>query len=151
MRLPPLRQRLEDVPPLAHFLVNKFAMRIGRRIDGVSQQTMQRLLGYSWPGNVRELENVLERAVILARGPILEIGADVLPSMGSSLSDEPEVPAQPPTLEELERRHIASVLQQTDGVIDGPRGAARILGLHPNTLRSRMKKLGIRREPHDPS
>ena len=149
--LPPLRQRLEDVPLLVHFLVNKFAVRIGRRIDGVSQQTMQRLLGYPWPGNVRELENVLERAVILARGPILEIGSDVLPSAGVSASDEPVVPARPPTLEELERQHVASALQQTDGVIDGPRGAAKILGLHPNTLRSRMKKLGITRDSHDPS
>src|SRR5262249_23484758 len=110
--------------------------RIGRRVDGVSAATMQRLQAYSWPGNVRELENVIERAVILANGPTLEI----------TLGDAPtaEAPGES-TLEDVERAHILHVLGQTDWVIDGPGGAAKILDLHPNTLRSRMKRLGISR------
>jgi PAS domain S-box-containing protein len=143
LHLPPLRERQEDVPLLVHFLIGKFASRIGRKIDGVSQETMRRLLAYGWPGNIRELENVLERAIILAREGILEIGLDIVPG------SEEVAPAG--TLEEMERRHIAAALEQTAWVIDGSRGAARVLGLHPNTLRSRMKKLGIRRPSHDPS
>jgi PAS domain S-box-containing protein len=151
LHLPPLRQRTEDISLLVHFLVNRFSTRIGRAIDGVSQHTMQRLTAYPWPGNVRELENVLERAVILARGPILEVGADVL-ALPAAEEAKP-APAPPPigTLEEMERQHIAAALRNSGGVIDGPRGAARVLGLHPNTLRSRMKKLGIAKNAHDPS
>jgi transcriptional regulator with GAF, ATPase, and Fis domain len=156
IHLPPLRDRASDIPLLVHYLVNKFALRIGRTIDAIDRETMRRLQSYPWPGNVRELENVLERAVILACGPVLEIGADVLPAGGEEppLATGPvpaDAPARTPTLEELERDHIAAVLRQTNGVIDGPRGAARLLDLHPNTLRSRMKKLGIRRTGHDPS
>jgi PAS domain S-box-containing protein len=151
LHLPPLRERREDIPLLVHFLANKFATRIGRRIDGVSKETMHRLLAYAWPGNVRELENVLERAVILATGPALEIGPDVLPLPPEPTSGAAAAVAQSATLEATERTHILAVLRQTNWVIDGPRGAAKILGLHPNTLRSRMKKLGIRRGNHDPS
>jgi PAS domain S-box-containing protein len=140
LQLPPLRDRKEDIPPLALFLVNKFASRIGKRIDGLDRATMQRLLAYVWPGNVRELENIIERAVILARGPILEIAPDLL-FLGSLTAET----SAETTLEGVERAHIAKVLKQTDGIIDGPRGAAKILDLHPNTLRSRMKKLGIAR------
>src|SRR6516165_11150054 len=74
LHVPPLRDRKEDIPPLAHFLVNKLAARIGKRIAGIDKETMRRLIAYPWPGNVRELENVIERAVILATGPALEIG-----------------------------------------------------------------------------
>lgn len=94
---------------------------------------MQRLTAYFWwPGNVRELENILERAFILATGPALEIGPRL-------------------ALEDVERNHILNVLGQTGWVIDGPKGAASLLGLHPNTLRSRLKKLGIERASHDRS
>src|SRR5207245_6750826 len=79
VRLPPLRERRDDIPLLVHFLVKKFALRIGKHLDGVSRATMQRLLEYAWPGNIRELENVLERAIILATGDVLEIGPDLLP------------------------------------------------------------------------
>jgi transcriptional regulator with GAF, ATPase, and Fis domain len=151
LHLPPLRDRKEDIPPLALFLVNKFAARIGKRIEGVEKETMRRLLAYPWPGNVRELENVLERAVILAAGPTLEIGADLLPLNIEPVASERQAAEQPATLEATEREHILSVLRQTGWVVEGPRGAARILDLHPNTLRSRMKRLGIRRTPHDPS
>jgi formate hydrogenlyase transcriptional activator len=141
IELPPLRDRAGDVPMLVHFLVNKFAMRIGKRIDNVSQMAMERLLAYPWPGNIRELENVLERAIILANSSTLEIE----PQMLSLQPNDDEERGQSSTLEQVERDHIASVLKQTDGVIDGERGAAKILGLHPNTLRSRMKKLSITR------
>jgi PAS domain S-box-containing protein len=156
--VPPLRERQDDIPLLVHFLVTKFAQHVGKRLDGVSRETMQRLQGYPWPGNVRELENVLERAVILATGSTLEVGRDLLPApakikaLPESLGDSPPAPAAPPTtgqalpcLEAVERDHILIVLQHTNGVIHGPRGAATILGLNPSTLRSRIKKLGISR------
>ena len=141
IHLPPLRDRVGDVPMLVHFLVNKFAMRIGKRIEGVSQMAMERLLAYPWPGNIRELENVLERAIILANSTMLEIEPQML---ALQPQDEAEA-AQSSTLEQVERDHIQAVLKQADGVIEGDRGAAKVLGLHPNTLRSRMKKLGISR------
>jgi transcriptional regulator with GAF, ATPase, and Fis domain len=94
-------------------------------------------VGYPWPGNVRELQNVVERAAILAAGPIVEIPPELLATPESGPASQ--------TLEDLEREHIVGVLRGTGGVIEGPRGAAGVLGLHPNTLRSRMKKLGIER------
>jgi PAS domain S-box-containing protein len=151
VQLPPLRERQQDLPLLVHFVVNKFAMRIGKHIDSVSTETMQRLTGYSWPGNVRELENVLERAIILADGTTLEIPADVLGSPSPKVAAESPGADSAATLEAMERNHILGVVKQTDWVIDGPRGAAKVLGLHPNTLRSRMKKLGISRAAHEGS
>jgi PAS domain S-box-containing protein len=141
IELPPLRDREGDIPLLVHFLVNKYAMRIGKRIETVSSMAMGRLLAYPWPGNVRELENVLERAIILANSPLLEIE----PEMLALPLHEEDGNGSASTLEQVEREHIRAVLKQTGGVIDGDRGAARILGLHPNTLRSRMKKLDISR------
>ncbi len=144
--VPPLRDRADDIPLLAHFFATKFMARIGKRLQGISRQTMQRLLAYPWPGNIRELENILERAVILARGDTLEIGPDLLPPLRNTPPPEGEGPI---TLAALERNHILTVLEQAGWVIDGPRGAAKILGLHANTLRSRMKKLGVIRTTHD--
>jgi transcriptional regulator with GAF, ATPase, and Fis domain len=148
--LPPLRERSDDIPLLARFLLDKFAVRIGRRFEGIDPGTLRRLMAYRWPGNVRELENVLERAVILATGPTLELDPDVLGHPGAGPLPVVAVKAAG-TLEEVERNHVLEVLGQTRWVIDGPRGAAAILGLHPNTLRSRLKKLGLSRPPHDPS
>jgi len=145
--LPPLRERSEDVPLLVRFLLDRFAARIGKRVDAVSQETMQRLTAYSWPGNVRELENILERAVILATGPTLEIGPDVLTEPVAATAAAGARLA----LDEMNRNHILNVLGRTGWVIDGPKGAATLLGLHPNTLRSRLKKLGIERAHHDRS
>jgi PAS domain S-box-containing protein len=165
--LPPLRDRAGDVPLLVHFLVARFAARVGVRIDSVEQATLERLSRYSWPGNVRELENVLERAVILSNGPMLRIDPEVFASAtaarsanagsltpsGSESTRQAAAGAGPTTpLESLEsstRNHILAALEQSGWVIDGPRGAARSLGLHPSTLRSRMKKLGIGRAPHE--
>jgi formate hydrogenlyase transcriptional activator len=143
--LPPLRERQQDIPLLVRFLIDKFKMRIGKHVEGVGPKTMQRLMAYRWPGNVRELENVLERAVILASGPTLEVDPDLLTSAPASPGTEET------SLEAVERGHILAVLEQTDWVIDGRKGAAKLLDLHPNTLRSRLKKLGIKRAAHDPS
>jgi PAS domain S-box-containing protein len=157
LRLPPLRERQDDIPLLVHFLLNKFAPRAGKRLDGVSRATMQLLQEYPWPGNVRELENVLERAVILAAGPTLEVAPDLLPAPvkaqpegASALSAaSQQAPGQPqPSLEAVEREYIVTVLRQTNWLLTGPRGAAKVLGLHANTLRNRMKKLGITRPAH---
>jgi PAS domain S-box-containing protein len=165
--LPPLRDRAGDVPLLVHFLVARFAARIGLRIDSVGKATMERLSSYSWPGNVRELENVLERAIILSNGTTLEIEPEVFASTTAVRASTAGLPTPSGaererqaaavaesirTIESLEsntRNHILAALAQSGWVIDGPRGAAKILGLHPNTLRSRMKKLGIVRAPHE--
>src|SRR5262249_7566874 len=165
VRLPPLRERPGDIPVLVHFLVNKVAPRVGKRLEGVSRETMQRLQEYPWPGNVRELENVLERAVILATGPTLEVAPDLLPAKALTRpAEEParpegggnapvaaaaqQAPGQPlPPLEAVERDYILTVLRHTTWVITGPRGAATVLGLNPSTLRSRIKKLGLSRSP----
>ncbi len=146
--LPPLRDRKADIPLLVHFLVNKLAARLGKHVVGASAALMERLLAYPWPGNIRELENVLERAVILSKGPTLEIGADVLPASRAPVAS---TGTPSPSLQAMERSHIIDILTQTHGVIEGPNGAATILGLHPNTLRSRMKKLGIERSVHEMS
>jgi PAS domain S-box-containing protein len=178
VRLPPLRERRDDIPLLVHFLVNKFAPRVGKRLDGVSRETMRRLQVYPWPGNVRELENVLERAVILATGPTLDIAPDLLPTPAAPAAEERPSPTQAipfppggedrvrgkaaddnltvaedqqtsgqprPTLEAMERAYILSVLLQTNWLITGPRGAAKVLDVNPSTLRNRIKKLGITR------
>src|SRR5262249_13039310 len=142
-----------DIPLLAQFLVRKFAQRIGKHLEGIAEATLRRLEEYPWPGNVRELENVLERAVILAAGPILEMAPDLLSTPAAPPPAAPPVPgpaATPPqpTLEAVERDYILTVLEQTNWVIAGQHGAAKILGLHPNTLANRLKKLGITRATH---
>src|SRR5579862_914745 len=160
LQLPPLRERCSDIPQLVALCVSRFAKRFGKKVEGVSQETMARLMNYPWPGNIRELQNVLERAVVLSAGPILRLDKDLVPMAASADSLEmAEIPAKEaqlaasspaklPTLEQVERSHIRAALQQADGVVDGPRGAAKILGLHPNTLRHRMSKLGIQRSSH---
>jgi len=152
IHVPPLRERREDIEMLARYFVEKFAAKIGRRIESIAPDTLERLLAYPWPGNVRELENVIERAVILSPGAALEIEAlalrapKPLPARAAPRAAAAPTPkSDGATLEDLQRRHIAKALEQTRWVIEGPNGAARVLGLHPNTLRSRMKKLRIRR------
>jgi PAS domain S-box-containing protein len=162
--LPPLRQRRSDIPLLTTFFVEKFARQFGKQITGIAQDTMDLLSRYDWPGNIRELQNVVERAVVLSRGPVLKLGADLLPAASVAMAPADEVADLSPdhlqshdstgdssSLEQVERRHIQSVLQKTDWVIEGERGAAKILDLHPNTLRSRMKKLGIERASMNPT
>jgi len=151
--VPPLRERRADIPLLTTFFVERFARQFGKQTTGVSQDTMDILSRYDWPGNIRELQNVIERAVVLSRTPVLRLGTDLLPlRIASPSGEEPKVDntslpddSVDATLEEVEKRHIVRVLERTSWVIEGDRGAAKLLDLHPNTLRSRMKKLGIER------
>jgi PAS domain S-box-containing protein len=140
---PPLRERPEDIPLLVRFMIDKFAPRLGKPIEGISAESLRRLQAYRWPGNIRELENVIERAIILADTDLIEIDPMMLPGSVEP-STGSDFPAAGDTLEAVERLHIQAVLDQTGGVIEGVNGAALILGLHPSTLRYRMKKLGVR-------
>jgi PAS domain S-box-containing protein len=147
---PPLRDRIDDVPFLVNFLIDKYAMKIGKKIAGISGQTLQRLQTYRWPGNIRELENVIERAVILADGAMIEIEADLLSGRSGS-NVEPSNHSMPPpdaSFEAITRQHILSVLEQCKWVIEGANGAANILNMQPSTLRYRIKKLGIAKPSH---
>jgi len=139
---PPLRERLEDIPLLVNFLIAKFAPKIGKKITGVSGQSMQRLQRYRWPGNIRELENIIERAVILTDTPILDIGPEQLPATADA-GLKLVAAGGDTSLDSVTKEHILSVLGQTRWVIEGPNGAAQRLNLRPSTLRSRMQKLGI--------
>jgi formate hydrogenlyase transcriptional activator len=151
LMLPPLRERQSDVPLLVTFFVSRFAKQFGKRIDAISQDTIRLLSDYAWPGNIRELQNVVERAVVLSDGPVLSLGPDLLPRLplsgAASVPASGAAPASPggQALDDMERRHIEAVLRQVNYVIEGPAGAAQVLGLHPNTLRSRMKRLGVTR------
>jgi len=160
LEVPPLRERRPDIPQLAMFFLSRYSRNLGKRMEGISAAATERFKSYSWPGNVRELQNVIERALILSHGPILELdpelasvsAPEVLPDAPSEAAAETR-PGGPslsmlPTLEEVERAHISAVLQQTRGVIEGANGAAKTLGMHPNTLRHRMEKLGIKRSAH---
>jgi formate hydrogenlyase transcriptional activator len=137
IRLPPLRDRRDDIPILARHFLREFAARLGRQVDRFDARALDRLVSYDWPGNVRELANILERAVILCQGRVLQADHLGLPVHSPSLVDDMV------TLEEAERRHIRKALEQTGGVLAGPNGAAALLGLNRSTLWSRMKKLGI--------
>ena len=151
MTLPALRQRRSDIPLLTSFFVDRFSRQFGKRITGATQDTMQLLSRYEWPGNIRELQNVIERAVVLCSGTVLKLGADLLPISGDVQPEEQLISGNghsagaSASLEHVEKNHIIDVLEQTGWVIEGARGAAKVLDLHPNTLRSRMKKLGIER------
>jgi formate hydrogenlyase transcriptional activator len=155
IKVPPLRERRSDIPQLVTFFLDRFSKRFGKRLEAVAQETLERLVSYAWPGNIRELQNIIERAVVLSRGPILELGQDLaLAAVPQGAQEKPAAyapqpasrpPSAIPTLEEVERNHILAILEQTGGVIEGAKGAARTLNLHPNTLRYRMRKLGIKR------
>ncbi len=149
IRLPPLRERTEDLPLLVQFFLRKSSARIGKRMEGVSEELLERFSAYAWPGNVRELENLLERAVILANTEILDSASAPLHSAAEA-GPQP-VPAGGASLESVEREHILATLARAGWVIEGASGAARMLELHPNTLRSRMKKLGITRAARTPT
>jgi predicted ATPase/transcriptional regulator with GAF, ATPase, and Fis domain len=144
LHVPPLRDRRQDIPLLAGFFVGALSKKLGKRLEGFSRRSMDRLMIYSWPGNVREMQNVIERAAVLAQGPILEIESELAREGATPSGARPPEPEESKTLAEREREHILEVLRKTGGVVQGPGGAATILGLNPNTLRSRMKKLGIR-------
>jgi formate hydrogenlyase transcriptional activator len=168
IELPPLRERSSDIPQLVMFFLGRFASKFGKKIDSVDGATMDLLTGYAWPGNIRELQNLIERAVVLSKGPVLYLDPGFFPSAAGARHaveatkppaedgtrkdrgpvDGSPVPvgASASTLEEIDREHVLSTLDRCGGVIEGPKGAAKRLGLHPSTLRSRIAKLGIDRK-----
>jgi formate hydrogenlyase transcriptional activator len=139
IRIPPLRERREDIPLLVQYFMEKFARRMGKRVETVPKATMQKLVDWPWPGNVRELQNMIERGVILSRGFVLEIPlAELEQSSIPVLDDDNGVS----TLEAFEREHILRALRDTEWVVAA---AAARLGLNRSTLNARMRKLDIRR------
>jgi PAS domain S-box-containing protein len=139
LTVPPLRKRREDIPLLIWTFINEYGERMGKTIESVPRKTMESLQRYLWPGNVRELKNAIERAVILSKGSGLHVE---IPGISES-----ERPDSMMTLEEVEKRHITNVLENTGWRVRGKNGAAQILGLKPTTLDSRIRKLGIPRRP----
>jgi formate hydrogenlyase transcriptional activator len=137
--IPPLRERPDDVPLLAQHFVQEAARRMNKTIETIPPETMEALTQYGWPGNIRELENVIERAVILSPGcvlqvPLRDLRSRIAPGHGNQ---------KPQTLADFEREHICTILHETKWVLSGPKGAATRLGLNRSTLHFRMKKLGI--------
>ncbi|HWC60258.1 MAG TPA: sigma 54-interacting transcriptional regulator, partial [Verrucomicrobiae bacterium] len=162
VRVPPLRERASDVPLLTAFFMQRFAKKFNKPLKHVSEDALRRLTAYDWPGNIRELQNVIERAVVLSNGEVLALAPGFGPTPAQApaivqkrpVTDNDESTNQTTTrpvstndaaLEDVERRHIESVLKQANWMIEGERGAAKILDLNPSTLRSRMQKLGIKR------
>jgi formate hydrogenlyase transcriptional activator len=138
IRLPPLRERVDDVPLLAEYWASRYGRQIGKRIRGIDERAMAALCAYSWPGNIRELQNVLERAVILARGSVLGLGDLELPHLGG---ESPRAPAVRRGADD--RQQIEQALAASKGRVYGPDGAAEALGMPPSTLESRIRRLGI--------
>jgi formate hydrogenlyase transcriptional activator len=152
--VPPLRERRADIPVLAEYFMQRMARKLGKPIERIAPATLAALNAHCWPGNVRDLQNTIERAAVLASSTTLVVdwdlgtghshsaGADEGTSAhGAAPSDSRTVE----TLEALERNHIIAMLMRTGGVIEGPNGAARLLGMKPSTVRHRLKKLGITR------
>jgi formate hydrogenlyase transcriptional activator len=164
LRVPALRERVTDIPELVLFFLQRYSQKLGKKIDSVSQDTLKHLAAYQWPGNIRELQNVIERGVVLSRGSVLSLDHDLLPVLDapnpaadyvgkadSGSAARAMTPVQPTnlhSLEEIERAHILRVLESTNWIIDGSKGAAHVLRLHHSTLRARMKKLHIERPRH---
>jgi formate hydrogenlyase transcriptional activator len=136
-RVPPLRERASDIPLLVRHFVAQYRRKLGKPLDGVSREGMERLQRYGWPGNIRELANVVERACVLAHGPVVQISDE----LEGAAAERP--PVRLARLEDAERNHIKQALAATGGTIHGPKGAAQLLGINPSTLRSRMERLGI--------
>ena len=146
IRMPPLRERREDIPQLVRYYVRKFALRMERHIETIPKETIKALMEWSWPGNVRELENLMERSVILSTGSALHVPLSELrpePRPAVAASDAPDN-----TLDNAERQHIIRVLAETGGVLSGPDGAATRLGLKRTTLQSKMQRLKITRKDY---
>jgi PAS domain S-box-containing protein len=141
INIPPLRERVEDIPLLVRRFVMKYAAKMGREVHAIDPHRLDMLKAYDWPGNVRELQNVIERAMIVSQSGSLDFNI-WQPSAASESNSETAVP----TLERIEKEHISKVLKLTNGRVSGKKGAARILGLKPTTLEARMKKWNISRE-----
>jgi formate hydrogenlyase transcriptional activator len=151
VRVPPLRERVEDIPLLVRHFTQQFARRMKKRIESIPSETMNALCEYHWPGNIRELQNVIERAVILSPGPVLQVSLSDFKTNGAS-APEAESAARPGmqgnmqrVLEEAERKQILAALEESRWVVAGPKGAAARLGMKRSTLQVRMQKLGIAR------
>ena len=136
---PPLRERKEDIPFLIRYFLEHYNRKLGKHVDIIPRATLNQLLSYHWPGNIRELENILERAIILADNQVLSLEGL------NKKKYKTEAEQTNSTLEEVQRNHIVKILHQTGWRVSGENGAAKILGLNPKTLESRMKKLSIRR------
>ncbi len=137
--IPPLRDRKEDIPLFVKNFVTEFNRKMQKEIKIIPKPVIEELMRYSWPGNVRELEHIIERAVIITKGPNLQLG-EKIENTAPHISDDHMMT----NLAEVEKRHILKVLEKTNWRIEGPKGASILLGLHPNTLRGKMQKLGIR-------
>jgi formate hydrogenlyase transcriptional activator len=145
VRIPPLRERPEDIPLLVAYFAQYYARRMNKRIESVPVEAMEALQRHTWAGNVRELENIIERAVIITHGSHLQIPlAELKTEPAANGGGRPAPPARLVSMEEMERAYIEEVLRHTAGQVGGSGGASEILGLPVSTLRSRMKKLGIR-------
>jgi formate hydrogenlyase transcriptional activator len=154
VHIPSLRERPDDIPLLVRHFAEQFARRMNKVIESIPSETMNALCDYHWPGNIRELQNVIERAVILSPGPVLQVAISALkprPSAGATPAENGDSRKHPAgqnirsVLEETERKHILSVLDETGWVVAGPEGAAVRLGMKRSTLQLRMQKLGISR------
>jgi formate hydrogenlyase transcriptional activator len=145
IRIPPLRERPEDIPLLVRYFAEKFSRQMQKQIESIPAEAMARLRAWHWPGNIRELENLIERSVILSNSNALQVPLAELnrPRTNSGVTI-PAIPAA--TLKGTEREHIIKVLRETRGVLAGPNGAAKRLGLKRTTLQYKMKKLGITRD-----
>jgi formate hydrogenlyase transcriptional activator len=141
--MPPLRERVPDIPVLVRHFMEKNCLQFQRGILEIDERSMERLLQYSWPGNVRELKNVIERAMILSPSTVLHVDEALL----RPESQERGTVLPSTQLKDLELATIRHALDACEWRIDGPLGAAKYLGLHHSTLRSRLKKLGITRKP----
>jgi formate hydrogenlyase transcriptional activator len=151
VRVPPLRERPEDIPLLVRHFAQQFARRMNKSIETIPSETMNALCEYHWPGNIRELQNVIERAVILSLGPVLKVALTDLKPSGTP-APRKDGQASPENhgnmqriLEETERKQILAALEQARWVVAGPKGAATLLGMKRSTLQVRMQKLGITR------
>ena len=138
MRIPPLRERTEDLPLLVEALLDEVSVAMGKRVKSISPASLDAIQRYAWPGNVRELRNVIERAIILAKGPVLEVE---IPGTSQQAAPSQWQPAGG----SVGREGLLRVLEQTGWRIRGTNGAAERLGLKATTLEARMVRLGIRR------
>jgi DNA-binding NtrC family response regulator len=150
VELPPLRDRREDIAPLARHFLHRMARKLGKPLRDFTGETLTTLSRHSWPGNIRDLQNTIERAAILAQGEWVSVDWGLVPdSAGPTVAGEPAIQHGLPSLEARERMHIVATLRKTRGIIDGQRGAARLLAVKPSTLRFRMRKLGISKPDFD--
>jgi formate hydrogenlyase transcriptional activator len=138
IRVPPLRERRGDIPHLIRHFIAHFQRKLGKPLTGIDADSLRRLQAHTWPGNVRELRNVIERACVLAHSPVISIDRPL-----AAAAPAADVEEGFPSLAEHERAYLRRVLTHTKGRISGPRGAAAILDVHPNTLRSRLDRLGL--------